>query len=230
MRLTVYHAKRKLWILGAFSAFYLVLVFLQGHDTFGFWHQTAEQFPSLLVALLSALILSSDTENEFAKCYGVSFTRLGFAHFLPHILYPLVIAVLAVPLYWILWHTGALHEYSLPMPDYKTLFFSLFVTFFLVSAFTLFVRVAIRNMYVTFFAFLIAFSPFYNLHQNLLLKKLPITMAKYDIWVTGLLYSEKYALTAEIWLKNRLSFLGAAVLFFVGALILLRQKNYENIR
>ena len=55
-------------------------------------------------------------------------------------------------------------------------------------------------------------------------------MAKYDIWVTGLLYSENYALTAEIWLKNRLSFLGVAVLFFVGALILLRQKNYENIR
>ena len=230
MRLAVYHAKRKLWILGSFSAFYLVLVFLQGHEEFSFWHQTAEQFPSLLVALLSALILSSDTENEFAKCYGVSFTRLGFAHFLPHILYPLVIAALAVPLYWILWQAGALHDYPLPIPDYKTLFFSLFVTFFLVSSFTLFVRVAIRNMYATFFVFLIAFSPFYNLHQNLLLKKLPITMAKYDIWVTGLLYSEKYALTAEIWLKNRLSFLGVAVLFFVGALILLRQKNYENIR
>jgi len=230
MRLTVYHAKRKLWILVAFCAFYLALVFLQGHPEFSFWHQTAEQFPSLLVALLSALILTSDTENEFAKCYGVSFTRLGFAHFLPHILYPLIIAGLAIPLYWILWQVGALHDYPLPIPDYKVLFFSLFVTFFLVSAFTLFVRVAIRNMYVTFFAFLIAFSPFYQLHNNLLLKKLPISMAKYDIWITGLLYSEKYEVTAEMWLTNRLAFLGIAVLFFIGSLVLLRQKNYENIR
>lgn len=230
MRLYAYHAYRKLWIFPAVGAMYVLLIFLQGHDSFGFWHQTAEQFPSLLVALLSALILTSDTENEFAKCYGVPFTRLGFAQFLPHLVYPLLISLAAVPLYWVLWKAGALHEYSLPMPDYMTLFFSLFVTFFLVSAFTLFVRVAIRNMYVTFFAFLIAFSPCYNLHNNLLLKKLPITMAKYDIWITGLLYSEKYALTDEMWLTNRFSFLALAVVFTVAAYLVLRQRNYENIR
>ncbi len=230
VRLCIYHFKRKYWLIPCFAAIYFILIFLQAHPEFSFYHQTAEEFPSLLVALLSALILTSDTENEFAKCYGVPFTRLGFAQFLPHFVYPLAISLAAVPLYWNLFTAGALHDYPLPIPEYKVLFFSLFVTFFLVSAFTLFVRVAIRNMYVTFFAFLIAFSPFYTLHNNLLLKKVPITMAKYDIWITGLLYSENYALTAEMWLTNRLAFLGIAVLFFVGSLVLLRQKNYENIR
>ena len=230
MRLYAYHAYRKLWIFPAVGAMYVLLIFLQGHDTFGFWHQTAEQFPSLLVALLSALILTSDTENEFAKCYGVPFTRLGFAQFLPHLVYPLLISLVAVPLYWILFSMGALHDYQLPIPEYTVLFFSLFVTFFLVSAFTLLVRVLIRNTYVTFSAFLIAFSPCYNLHNNLLLKKLPITMAKYDIWITGLLYSEKYALTDEMWLTNRLSFLALAVVFTAAAYLILRQRNYENIR
>lgn len=85
-------------------------------------------------------------------------------------------------------------------------------------------------MYVTLGGFLIVFTPFHALHNNLLLKKVPISDAKYDIWITGLLYSEKYEITSETWLINRLSFLGIALLFFIVALILLKQKNYENIR
>lgn len=230
MSLFMYHARRKLWLFGVFGAAYLALVFLQGHDAFSFYHQTAEEFPSLIAALLCALILTSDTENEFAKCHGVSFVRLGFSQFLPHIVYPLVIAFLSVPLYWELYGAGKLHGYSLPMPEYLILLFSLFVTFFLVSVFTLFVRVAIRNVYATFGAFLIAFSPFHNLHTNLITKRLPIAMAKYDIWITGLLYSDKYDVSMEMWLANRLVFFGIAILLMIGAVILLKQKNYENIR
>lgn len=229
MKLLVYHARRKLWIFGVFGAIYLILVFLQAHDSFSFYHQTAEEYPCLIAALLCALILTSDTENEFARCYGVSFVKLGFSQFLPHLVYPLVMAFLAVPLYWGLYGAGALHGYPIPIPEYFVLFFSLFVTFFLVSAFTLFVRVAIRSVYATFGAFLIAFSPFHYLHQNLLNKRVPITKANCDIWITGLLYSDKYDVPAEMWLTNRLVFFGVAVLFIIGAVILLKQKNYKNI-
>ena len=229
MKLFVYHAKRKLWIFGVFCALYLVLLFLQGHDSFAFYHQTAEEYPCLVAALLCSLILTSDTENEFARCYGVSFVKLGFSQFLPHLFYPLAMALLAVPVYWGLYSEGILHGYPLPSPEFFSLFFSIFVTFFLVSAFTLFVRVAIRSVYATFGAFLIAFSPFHYLHQNLLNKRVPITQAKYDIWITGLLYSDQYTLTQGTWLTNRLFFLGTAVLFIIGAIVLLKQKNYKNI-
>ena len=230
MRLYIYHAYRKLWLFPLIGAFYLLLIFIQGHDSFGFYHQVTEEYPSLLIALLAAFVLTSDTENEFAKCYGISFVKLGITHWLPHFIFPLILAVSVCPIYWLLYTTGRMHEYSLPQPQYGLLIFSLFVTFFLVTSFTLFIRILLRNMYVTLGGFLIAFTPFHTLHDNLLQKRISISMAKYDVWITGLLYNEKYDVTPEMWLTNRLVFLGVAVLFFIGSLVLLKQKNYENIR
>ena len=231
MRLFTYYARRKLWVFPIILGVYCILMFFQAHGEFSFFHQCAEQYPSLLVALLSSFVLTSDTENEFAKCYGVKFTNLAFSQWLPHFLYPLLIAFWACPIYFILYKQGCLHGYFFPVNDisYGTILFSLFVTFFLVSSFSLLVRVLLRNVYGTFGAILITFSPFYLLHNNLILRKIPMEMAKYDIWITGLLYSDLYSISMDQWLRNRFICLIIAICFVFSSFLILRQKNYKNI-
>lgn len=230
MKLFLYHAKQKIWLFIGFVIPYFLLLFLQNPDGFGFYHQITEEYPSLLIALLSAFVLTSDTEIEFAKCYGISFAKLGFAHWLPNFIYPFIIAIVTCLIYWELHTAALLHDGSVLQPQYGVMMFSLFVTFLIVTSFTLFIRVLIRNMYATLGAFLIAFTPFHTLHANLLMKKIPISMAKYDIWITGLLYSDAYDVSMETWLRNRFACLGIAILFMIMAFLLLKQKNYENIR
>lgn len=228
MRLCIYQLKRKLWLFIVFGCAYLVLAFFQGHPEFSFYHQITEQYTSLFVGLLSVFILTSDAENEFANCYGTSFVKLGFSHWFPCFLYPMIIAFLACPLYWLLYEQGILHSYSLPTPNIAVLLFSLFVTFFLSSAFVFFVRVLIRNMYGTLGVLLMIFTPFHTLHNNLLLRKVPMILGKYDIWITGLLYSDKYNLSMNIWWINRCIYLLLGIMFFSTALLILKQKNYRN--
>lgn len=231
MRLFTYYGRRKLWMFPIILFVYLILMFFQAHGEFSFFHQCAEQYPSLLVALLSSFVLTSDTENEFAKCYGVKFTNLAFSQWMPHFFYPLLIAFWACPFYFILYKQGWLHGYFLPVNDisYGTILFSLFVTFFLVSSFSLLVRVLLRNIYGTFGAVLITFSPFYLLHNNLILRKVPMEMAKYDIWITGLLYSDLYSISMDQWIRNRFICLIIAICFVFSSFLILRQKNYKNI-
>ncbi len=231
MKLFLFHARRRLWLLAILGGVLLILVFLQPHHSFAFYHESSELYPSLITALLCAFILTSDTENEFARCYGVSFVRLGLAHWMPHFLYPLGALVLSCPVYWALYRAG-LHAGELPWEavSFGVLLFSQLVTILLVSSCALVLRVLVRNMYATLSAFLTVFTPFYTLHGNLVLKKVPMSLAKYDIWITGLLYSEKYDVSMETWLGNRLAFLGVALLLMMTALILLKQKNYQNIR
>lgn len=231
MRLFAYYSRRKIWIFSIIFGVYLILLFFQAHGEFSFFHQCLEQYPSLLVALLASFILVSDTENEFAKCYGIKFTNLALSQWMPHFLYPFLIACFSCPIYFEFYKRGLLHDYLLPINNinYGIILFSLFVTFLLVSSFSLLVRVLLRNIYGTFGAILIMFSPFYILHNKLLLRQVSMEMAKYDIWITGLLYSDLYNVSMAQWLHNRLFFLIIAICFLFSSFIILKQKNYENI-
>lgn len=227
MNLLVFHCRRRLWLLPLMGGFYIFIVLLQKQSIFSTYHNAAELFPSLVVSLLSAFVLTSNTENEFARCYGVPFTKLGFFQWLPHLIYPLAVALLSVPI-WFFLHGDSLESFG--KISYAAISFSLFITFLLGTSFILLVRILIRNLYAAIASFLIVFSPLYTFHRNLLLHQIPISYAKYDIWITGLLYSDAYDVSMETWLWNRFACLGIAILFMIMAFLLLKQKNYENIR
>ena len=231
MRLLGFHLKRKAWLLPLMMLWYLIFVFAQKYEEFSFYHKVSEEFPCMIAALTSAFILGSEAENEFAKGCGVSLFKLSFVQWLPHVVYPFLVATAACPLYWTLYQAGALHRYELPAEavKYEALIFSLLVTLLAAASLVLFVRVLVRNVYFAVGAFTVAFACFFSLHEGLLKKSVPLASMRYDLFLTGLLYSEDYEVSEEVWLTNRLFFLGVAVVLLLATWLLGKQKYYENL-
>lgn len=231
MKLFAYHFRKKLWLFPAMGIYVIFLVLLDPHMNFFAYHESAETFMSLWVALFSAFVLTSEAETEFTVCYGTPLWQVGFAQWMPHLLYPLFIAFLACPLYWRFHDFGNVGEraFASSAAQYSVLFFSFFVTFFFLSALMFFLRMLWRNLYVSFAAFMVFYFPFYQFHRSLSLGAHPVSFAKYDVWITGFLLEERFGVTREMWLTNRYCYLGIACILAFLSFLLLKQKYYKNI-
>ncbi len=224
MKLYCYYFHRKRFLLLLMSAVCLVIGVLQRHETFASYHRALELFPSFFAAMFCSFILRSDTENEFARCYGLSFARLGFSQWLPHVIYPLIAAVFCALL------CSSVRDFSREGIRNSVLLCSIFITFLFLCSLMLCLRILLREPYITVGVYSAIFLPLFTFHQNLLLKATSIAYAKYDLWITGLLYSEDYEVSFEAWLVNRVGFLLGALFLLAFSILLMKQKNYENIR
>ena len=226
MKLFAYHLRKKLWLFPAMGGYVIFAFFLQTRRNFLDYHESAEVFMSLWVALFSALVLTSDAEKEFALCYDVPLWRLGFSQWIPHLLYPFVTAVMSCPLYFLFHGLEEPSEraFSSSYTKYAVLFFSFFVTFFFFSALILFLRVLCGSLYVSFSALALFYYPCYQLQRALFLGNISVSSAKYHVWITGFLWEDRFAVTREMWLINRYAYLVAACVLTFLAFLILKQK------
>lgn len=228
MKFFTYYIYKKRWLILLAWGYVAVLVLPTPYTDFFSYHESFEMYMSFWEGILSACILTSEDETEFARCYGASFPRLAFGQWLPHFLYPLLTAFLSCPLYF------AFHDlrpqggrdFSSLGVRYMTLLFSVFVTFLFLSALMLFLRVVVRNVYVSFAAFFVVYFVFYEFRRLLLQGAYPRQLVACDIWLTGFLFERAFPVTKDMWLGNRFGYLILSIsLLLISYLLLKHQQN-----
>ena len=202
---------------------YLALFLISRVANFTGFIDDLETMPSLVTVLLATFVLNNKTENEFAKCYGMPLTKLGLSQFLPNFLYAIVVAVMTNEIFWLIKNTAALSDMKILL--------SVLTTFFFFCSFGFLMQAAFMNSYASLIGVLLLYSPMFTMHINLEKGALPVTNARYDVWITAFLYDKRFGISSEVWWINRSLYFAAGVVFLIAAVIILTIKNkYGNTR
>ena len=223
MKLFAMNMKRKLWLLAVSAVLFASVLNVISFSDFAEYVNFIELYTGVLWAFTAAFVLSNETENEFAKCYGMSLGRLCAAQYLPCIVFPVLSAELMTHFYQI-YYRGSIFG----VPEWKTSL-SLVVTYMLVSSAAVLIKVIARNSYAALFGIAVVIAPFLTVHTGLLDHSVSGEKAKYDIWITATLADPKIKTPAADWTVNRIVCFALAVVFIALALLLAGRKNYKNV-
>ena len=223
MKLIFYQFRKRAWTAGVVAGVYLILFVINKVGDFTGFVDLFEVFPSLVVVLVSTFILNNKTENEFAKCYGTKLYKLGLSQYLSNFVYVIAVAVCVNCIFWLINNTAALSD--------EKIWISMFVTFFFFCSFGFLMQAAFMNSYVSLIGVLVLYSPMFTMHINLEKGALPVTDARYDVWITAFLYDKRFGISSEVWWLNRSLYLAAGAVFLIAAVVILTIKNkYKNKR
>ena len=227
MMILKYHLRKKRWLFLFMLLYEIFLVLPTPYRDFFSYHLSTEMYFSLWVGLFSALIMTCEAETEFAVCYGASMPKLVFSQWLPHFLYPFLAVIIVLPITTIQSDFGKIGEKAFASSGIRVLVlaFSAFVTFLFLSALMLFLRVIMKNVYASFGGFFTCYFALHEFRRLLIEGKISLSCAKYDLWLTGLIFETRFSVTEKVWLLNRYGYLFAACLLLFFSFFLLRKSE-----
>ncbi len=229
MMILKYHLRKKKWLFLFMLLYEFFLVLPTPYRDFFSYHLSAEMYFSLWVGLFSALIMTCEAETEFAVCYGASMSKLVFSQWLAHFLYPFLAALILLPIAALESDFGKIGKKAFASSGTRALalIFSVFVTFLFLSALMLFLRIIMKNIYASFGGFFVCYFAFHEFRRLLVEGKFPLSYAKYDLWLTGLIFETRFSVTEELWLLNRYGYLFAASLLLFISFVLLKRNEIQ---
>lgn len=201
----------------------------------GFIERT-EVAACLLCVPYCSFLLPEKFEIELSLVCGVRTDKLFFTKLIPAATFTVLPLAVFLARYSYTPYEGEIIPGVLPfsVPENYKLYalFSMFVTLFFFFALFSFLRVVSRNCYIPLILTLFANTYFTDVNEDIRKTSLSVSRALTDPFISDYLIGEvpegcaaAEVLNANVWIHNRLLFLGLAVLLTVLTCVILRREK-----